>query len=462
MFAVPFILPDKKRTSKKARPPAELKVFVERVTFHNPENGFSVLRVSDKKHWGTDTVVGFASPVSAGLYIHATGRWQSCEDGHQLRAEVIRTKLPTETDDIQKCLGSGLVEGIGPAYAERFMETFGGKIFDILDKHPEKLLKVEGEGQKRCDLIARSWTEQKAVRNAVNFLIDHEVSSELAVKIVRTYGIDTVRIVKEDPYRLARDLRRIDFHWADAFAKRIGIGLHSAVRARAGLAYVLNELSAGMGNTFLPRAELEAMTCELLGVPKRVVAKAIDEALERGDVAVSDVPKPGSIYPAELLRAEEGVATEIARLTSGSLPWGALDLDGGTASTRGALCRRRLVDDPRRGRSGCARSCSLRTYFGLSLGAGALRGFAQLRKPRESAALKDRDVQKNPDYADCRQCRPGHKTRCPRSSDTSLAMCLQTMPPDIVVAEVDRILAGRADASLPVSARTPDLSTKPD
>lgn len=95
-------------------------------------------------------------------------------------------------------------------------------------------------------------------------------------------------------------------------------------------------------------------------------------------------------------------------------------------------------------------------------GAGALRGFAQLRKPRESAALKDRDVQKNPDYADCRQCRPGHKTRCPRSSDTSLAMCLQTMPPDIVVAEVDRILAGRADASLPVSARTPDLSTKPD
>lgn len=297
MSAVPFILPDKKRTSKKARPLAELKGFVERVTFHNPENGFSVLRVSDKKHWGTDTVVGFASPVSAGLYIHATGRWQSCEDGHQLRAEVIRTKLPTETDDIQKCLGSGLVEGIGPAYAERFMETFGGKIFDILDKHPEKLLKVEGVGQKRCDLIARSWTEQKAVRNAVNFLIDHEVSSELAVKIVRTYGIDTVRIVKEDPYRLARDLRRIDFHWADAFAKRIGIGLHSAVRARAGLAYVLNELSTGMGNTFLPRAELEAMTCELLGVPKRVVAKAIDEALERGEVAVSDVPKPAVSIP---------------------------------------------------------------------------------------------------------------------------------------------------------------------
>ena len=99
---------------------------------------------------------------------------------------MIRTKLPTETDDIQKCLGSGLVEGIGPAYAERFMETFGGKIFDILDKHPEKLLKVEGVGQKRFDLVARSWADRKAERIAMNFLIDHGVSSELAVKIVRT------------------------------------------------------------------------------------------------------------------------------------------------------------------------------------------------------------------------------------------------------------------------------------
>lgn len=235
MSALPFIVDPKKRTSKKIRPPAEMKGMVERVTFHNPENGFCVLRVSDRKHRGTETVVGFASPLSAGLYIHATGRWQSCEDGHQLRAEVIRTKLPTETDDIQKCLGSGLVEGIGPAYAERFMETFGGKIFDILEKHPEKLLKVEGVGQKRCDLIARSWTEQKAVRNAVNFLIDHEVSSELAVKIVRTYGNETVRIVREDPYRLVRDLLRVDFHWVDAFAKKIGTGARSAVRARAGI-----------------------------------------------------------------------------------------------------------------------------------------------------------------------------------------------------------------------------------
>lgn len=325
--AVPFILPDKKRTSKKARPPAELKGFVERVTFHNPENGFSVLRVSDKKHWGTDTVVGFASPVSAGLYIHATGRWQSCEDGHQLRAEVIRTKLPTETDDIQKCLGSGLVEGIGPAYAERFMETFGGKIFDILDKHPEKLLKVEGLGQKRCDLIARSWTEQKAVRNAVNFLIDHEVSSELAVKIVRTYGIDTVRIVKENPYQLVKSLRGIDFHWTDALAKSIGYGVQSADRARAGIDYVLNDVSAALGNCCLLRGELEAMTAEFLDVPRRVIAKAIDAEIESGNLVASDIPEPDSIYSAELYRAEEGVVTEIRRLASESLPWRLLDVE---------------------------------------------------------------------------------------------------------------------------------------
>ena len=124
-----------------------MKDIVERVTFHNPENGFSVLRVSDRKHRGTETVVGFASPVSAGLFICETGRWQSCEDGHQLRADVIRTELPAEAEDIRKCLGSGLVEGIGPAYAMRFFEAFDEKVFDVLDKHPEKLLALEDLGK---------------------------------------------------------------------------------------------------------------------------------------------------------------------------------------------------------------------------------------------------------------------------------------------------------------------------
>lgn len=307
------------------------------MTFHNPENGFSVLRVSDKKHWGTDTVVGFASPVSAGLFIHATGRWQSCEEGHQLWAEVIRTELPAEKEDIRKCLGSGLVEGIGPVYAKRFLEAFGEKVFDVLDKHPEKLLALEGLGQKRCNLVARSWADRKAERIAVNFLIDHGVSSELAVKIVRTYGNDAVRIVKEDPYRLVRDLRRIDFHWADTFAKKIGTGARSAVRARAGIDYVLNEVSTGIGNCFLPRADLEIMTSDLLGVPKRVIAKAVEAEIEKGTIAVSDIPNPESLYPAELLRAEEGVAREIRRLASGILPWGDLDLDGGIDAAQGKL-----------------------------------------------------------------------------------------------------------------------------
>ena len=199
MSALPFIASPKKRTSKKARAPAELEGRVVRVTFHNPENGFSVLQVSPKDGRGLETVVGFASPVSAGLHVQAKGRWQSCESGHQLRAEIIRTELPTDPAEIEKCLGSGLVEAIGPAYAKRFMEAFGGKIFFVIEKHPEKLLAVEGVGQKRCDLIVRSWAEQKVERIAVNYLVDRGVSSELAVKIYRKYGNETVRIVKENP-----------------------------------------------------------------------------------------------------------------------------------------------------------------------------------------------------------------------------------------------------------------------
>ena len=327
MSALPFIVTPKKRTSKKARPPAEVNGLVERVTFHNPNNGFSVLQVAPKDGRGLETVVGFASPVSAGLHVHAKGRWQSCESGHQLRAETIRTELPTDPAEIEKCLGSGLVEAIGPAYAKRFMEAFGGKVFSVIEKHPEKLLVVEGVGQKRCDLIARSWIEQKDERIAVNYLVDHGVSSELAVKIYRKYGHETVRIVKENPYQLVKSLRGIDFHWADALAKSVGYGVKSAVRARAGIDYVLNDVSAALGNCCLLRGELEAMTAEFLDVPRRVIAKAIDAEIESGNLVASDIPEPDSIYPAKFYRAEEGIVTEIHRLASERLPWRLPDVE---------------------------------------------------------------------------------------------------------------------------------------
>lgn len=327
MSTLPFIASPKKRTSKKARSPVEFEGRVARVTFHNPENGFSVLQVAPKDGRGLETVVGFALPVSAGLYVQAKGRWQSCESGHQLRAEIIRTELPTDPAVIEKCLGSGLVEAIGPTYAKRFMEAFGGKIFTVIEKHPEKLLTVEGVGQKRCDLIVRSWAEQKVERFAVNYLVDHGVSSELAVKIYKKYGHETVRIVKENPYQLVKSFRGVDFHWADTLAKSIGYGVHSSVRARAGIDYVLNDVSVALGNCCMLRGEIVSMAAKFLDVPKRVIEKAIDAEIESGILVASDIPEPDSIYPAELYRAEEGIVTEIRRLASKSLPWRLVDVD---------------------------------------------------------------------------------------------------------------------------------------
>ena len=327
MSCTPFIASPKKRTSKQARPLAEVEARIVRVTFHNHDNGFSVLQVSPEGGRGLETVVGFASSVAAGVRSRATGRWQSCEGGRQLRAEAIRTELPSNPEEMKRCLGSGLVDGIGPAYAGRFMDVFGGKIFDVIDKHPEKLLAVEGVGKKRCDIIARSWTEQKTERTAVNYLIDHGVASEIAVKIFRQYGDDTVKIVKENPYRLLQDFRGIDFQVTDALAKNIGYGLHSHVRTRAGIFHVLNDVSAGLGNCCQPRGELEAMAAEFLGVPKRVIAKAIGAEIESGRLVASDMPEPGSIYSAELFGAEEGVVNEIQRLISNSLPRHSVDVN---------------------------------------------------------------------------------------------------------------------------------------
>ena len=203
------------------------------------------------------------------------------------------------------------------------MEAFGGKIFTVIEKHPEKLLAVEGVGQKRCDLIVRSWAEQKVERFAVNYL------SRRSRRFFgyRKYGHETVWIVKENPYQLVKSFRGVDFHWADTLAKSIGYGVHSSVRARAGIDYVLNDVSVALGNCCMLRGEIVSMAAKFLDVPKRVIEKAIDAEIESGILVASDIPEPDSIYPAELYRAEEGIVTEIRRLASKSLPWRLVDVD---------------------------------------------------------------------------------------------------------------------------------------
>src|SRR5687768_2566373 len=205
--------------SSDTQPREVLAGLVERVTFHNAENGFCVLRVKARGHRELATVIGHAATISAGEWITASGEWVNDRThGQQFRAHFLRSSAPTSLDGIEKYLGSGMVRGIGPVYAKKLVRAFGEKVFDIIEASPERLRDVAGIGPVRAARITAAWAEQKVIREIMVFLHSHGVGTARAVRIYKTYGVDAVQVMTENPYRLARDIRGIGFKTADAIA----------------------------------------------------------------------------------------------------------------------------------------------------------------------------------------------------------------------------------------------------
>ena len=197
---------------------------VERVTYHNAENGFCVLRAKARGHRDVVTVVGHAATIAAGEWITASGDWVNDRThGQQFKARFLRTSPPTSADGIEKYLSSGMIRGVGPVYAKKLVRAFGERVFDIIEASPDRLREVEGIGPVRAASILSAWAEQKAVREIMVFLHSHGVGTARAVRIFKTYGADAVQVMTENPYRLARDIRGIGFKTADAIAMKLGI-----------------------------------------------------------------------------------------------------------------------------------------------------------------------------------------------------------------------------------------------
>ena len=239
-----------------AQPTEVLAGSIERVTFHNAENGFCVLRIKARGHRDLVTVVGHAAEISAGEWVTVSGTWvNSREHGQQFRAAFLRSSPPTTAEGIEKYLGSGMIRGIGPIYASKLVAAFGAEVFEVIEQAPERLREVPGIGQVRASRIAQAWADQKVVREIMVFLHSHGVGTARAVRIFKTYGNDAVQVMAENPYRLARDIRGIGFRTADAIAARLGIEPTATIRLRAGINYALLEAS-GEGHCGLPTAEL--------------------------------------------------------------------------------------------------------------------------------------------------------------------------------------------------------------
>lgn len=194
---------------------------IERVTFHNAENGFCVLRLKARGHRDLVTVVGHAATISAGEWVTASGEWiNDRTHGLQFKARFLKTSAPTSVDGIETYLGSGMIRGIGPVYAKKLVRAFRDRVFDIIETEPHRLREVDGIGSVRARRIVDAWAEQKVVREIMVFLHSQGVGTARAVRIFKTYGADAVQVMSENPYRLARDIRGIGFKTADQIAMR--------------------------------------------------------------------------------------------------------------------------------------------------------------------------------------------------------------------------------------------------
>jgi len=301
---------------------------VERVTFHSDESGFCVLKVAVRGRKELCTVVGTAPAVSVGEWLSATGQWTiDPRHGAQFKADEIRTSAPDNAEGIERYLASGLIKGIGPAFAARLVEKFGKDVFAVIAEKPRRLREVEGIGPGRQRAITESFRAQKIVRDIMVFLHSHGVSSSRAYRIFKTYGEDAIEKVQADPYRLARDIRGIGFKSADAIAARVGVGRESELRARAGVEFTLQELT-NEGHCAYPRADLARKASDLLGIPVETTDAAIAFGVASERLAEHSGPDGAPlVYLAPIDRAERELAEALARLSRGRHPLPAVDFE---------------------------------------------------------------------------------------------------------------------------------------
>ena len=300
---------------------------VERVTFHNEGSGFCVLRIKARGHKELVTVVGHAAAVTAGEWITASGIWITDRDhGLQFKAAFLKISAPTSLDGIEKYLGSGMIRGIGPVYAKKLVEAFGDQVFTVIEETPERLADVEGIGPVRRERMVTAWADQKVIREIMLFLHTHGVGTARAVRIFKTYGTDAVRIMSENPYRLARDIHGIGFKTADAIAMKMGIAQNAPIRVRAGISYALME-ARDEGHCGLPHEELIPLAEKLLEVPTDAIESAIQEELREGAIIADQVQESPCVFLTPLYRNEQGIASLLKGLRAGKAPWAGIAAD---------------------------------------------------------------------------------------------------------------------------------------
>ena len=294
----------------------KLRGVVERITYQNPENGYTVLKCAVKNYNDLVTVIGNLLDVNVGSVLLIDGNWKvDSKYGRQFVAESWEETLPATVFGIEKYLGSGLIKGVGPKFAKRIVGLFGTDTMDVIECDISRLKEVEGIGEKRIRQIHESWERQKEIKNVMLFLQDHGVSTSFAAKIYRQYGNDSIAKVKENPFRLADDIWGIGFKTADSIAEKLGIGKEAFVRLRSGILYTLSSL-ADEGHVYAYKGQLIKRATELLEAEESSIVMTLDQMLADKDVISEPVSeeKGDAIYLPPFYYAEVGVAAKIRKL----------------------------------------------------------------------------------------------------------------------------------------------------
>lgn len=293
--------------------------YVERITFHNAENGFTVAKLKEPRKSDVTTIVGYIPLLQPGETVRCVGEWKfNSSHGVQFEVKECHSEAPADLAGIQKYLESGLIKGIGRTYAKRIVEIFGLKTLEVIDLTPEKLFDVPGIGQKRVERITTCWEQQKSIRNVMIFLQQFGVSPTYAQKIFKNYGESAIDKVRENPYHLAKDIIGIGFKTADAIASKMGIAKDSPIRTDAGVEYVLSEL-AGDGHTCFPEEELIKQTHTILEIPEELIRERIDALQLDKRILKAPLIQDGQSTNFVWLRmnymCEQGISREVERLS---------------------------------------------------------------------------------------------------------------------------------------------------
>jgi|SRR5579872_3466626 len=301
---------------------------VEKLLFSSNESGFVVLVLM--VHNQKITVTGHMPNVQAGQHISVTGSWQlHAKFGKQLVAQQCTTHAPTSIVGLKKYLGSGLIKGIGPVYAEKLVNYFGTQVLDIIDQEPSRLSEVPGIGQKRAAVITSAWQDQKAISHIMVFLQEKGISPAFATKIYKQYGSNAITLVTENPYRLAEDIWGVGFKTADQIAQNLGFAHNSLKRVTAGITYALTT-HISSGNLYAPIDDMKAKTIELLSLEQEdgmhKIKIALHDLYNQQKIVLLTHDDTHYITLAKYYFSEKGVANKILKLL-GNPPDTLFDLD---------------------------------------------------------------------------------------------------------------------------------------